>query len=275
MALLSARLCEPPFRASPLLPRFAPNACTRTSSPSRDTAESGLTLIELVLVVVLIGLLGTFAVTRLDSALGWKQEGEIRKLANVLQFLHRQSRARGVGYRILFDIRQNSYRVFRERQPDIGEAVQVDYLKNLRVQSEKERRAEAEIESMPTLEEQFMEEDSRAAQAVENRFFDVKYSDPHRAIELRTPLEFPSLSNSKQMPAGLELVDVAVRGQTISDGETFVRFLPRGVSEFVVIHLRVDEQWFTLVQNPSSGDVTTFGGKRSFSWSREDELDEE
>jgi hypothetical protein len=225
--------------------------------------------------VVLIGLLGTFAVTRLDSALGWKQEGEIRKLANVLQFLHRQSRSRGVGYRLILNIGDNNYRVFRERVPDIGESVDVDYLKNLRLQSEKERRAAAEIEDMPSLDEQFMEEDSRAAQSVYNRFFDVKFSDPHRAVELRTPLEFPSLSDPKALPAGLELVDVVVRGQTVSEDETFVRFLPRGVSEFVVIHLRVDEQWFTLVQNPTSGDVTTFGGKRSFSWSREDELEEE
>ena len=237
---------------------------TRARPPVRG--NEGFTLIELLLVIVLISIISTFAVTRLESIIGWKQEGDIRRIMSTWQLMFNESFARGEGYRLILNIDNNSYYVRREVHPEGNTTEQVDRLENLRSKKEKSRRAEKEVESLPSLKEEFAEEDRRQSGSLDSLYYRTLFSDPEGPVRLAVPLEFPALGEERTLAEGLKIRDVVVRGERLEQGEAVLRFSPRGGTEFAVVHMVAGDVVYTLVNDPATGNVKLHVGDMDFEW---------
>lgn len=235
------------------------------------SSQAGVTLIELVLVIVLIVLISSVSVGRMDSLLIWKQKGDLRKLADTWEFLYREAVGRGEAYRLVLNLDRNSYAVRREvslvgDRLEGGHVRNVDYLSGLRSEREQQRRSQRETEELPTLEEEFQAEDERQTGSLESLFYDIVFGDPEGPSRLAVPLEFPSLAEERVLTDGLRFTEIKTPRGEKEDGEAFIRFSPRGAADFAVVHLSAGETPFTLFMNPSTGHVTIEEGTLDFEW---------
>lgn len=228
--------------------------------------DCGFTLIELILVVVLIALIATFAATRIDTVVLWKLEGDIRKFAGTWEFLFNEAYGRGESYRLVINLDRNSYYVRREVPVEGTVIRQVDYLENLRTKSEKERRAKKIEEEMLSVKEEFEEEDRRQSGALDTLYYQTMFSDPEGPRRLARPLEFPSLAEERVLTDGLEFRDVQTRGEKVNSGRVFLRLSSRGSGEFAVVHLAAGETVFTVAIHPATGKVSVFDGDIDLEW---------
>ena len=105
-------------------------------------SEDGITLVELIVVIVLLAVLGTLAVTRMGSLSVWQQDDDVRAFVNTWEFAFQEAFTRGETYRLNINIDNNSYSILREVPLERDEAKQVDYLENLRIDSQKKRLEE-------------------------------------------------------------------------------------------------------------------------------------
>ena len=48
-----------------------------------DNADTGFTLIELVIVIGLIAIIGSLTISRIDSISSWKHQSDVRQFANL------------------------------------------------------------------------------------------------------------------------------------------------------------------------------------------------
>lgn len=223
-------------------------------------------MVELVVVIVLLGLLGSLGYSRVDSVLQFKQKENLRDFANTWEFLFQYSLARGQSYRLVLDLDENYFQVVKEIAAKPGEAVQVDLLKNLRTRREKIRREKEENETLISQEEQAQIEQDQATGDLGEQFFGMVFSDPNRSTKLAPPDEFPELADANYFVEGLEIRDFKNGIDTIEEGKTFIRFSPRGASQFALIHFKVDESDFTLFMNPSSGKVSIENQYKDYEW---------
>jgi len=233
---------------------------------SKLRGEAGFTLVELVVVLVLIGLLGSLGYSRVDSVLQFKQKENLRDFANTWEFLFQYSLARGESYRLVLDLDENYYQVLREIPAKPGEVVEVDLLKNLRTRREQERREKEETETLITDEQQQQLEQEAQTGDLSEQFFHMVFSDPNRSFKLAPPEEFPELADANYFVAGLEIKDFKNGVDTLEEGKTFIRFSPRGASQFALVHFTVDESNFTLFMNPSSGKVSIENEYKDYEW---------
>jgi len=227
-------------------------------------SSCGFTLVELVLAIVLIALISSFAAIRFESLFGWKAEGELRKFAETWQFLFNEAYGRGDSYRIVVNLDQNSYYVRREVIPRGLIVRQVDYLANFRTKSEKARRAKKEEEELLSIEEELAEEDLRQGGALDELFYETMFADPFSPKRLARPVEFPSLAEQRTLPPGLIFRSVTLHGERIESGQAFLRLSPRGSAEFAAVVLQAGEQLYTVVINPATGKVSVQPGERDF-----------
>ena len=233
----------------------------------RHLKQQGFTLIELSLVIVIIALISSLVVSRFDSIVFWRIKGDMRKFVNTWQFLFQESLGRGESYRLVIDLDANTYFVRREVPVGDRTFVQVDRLKNLRLKSEQARRDQQELNNLPSLDEEYREQDYRESGSLETLFYDYVFADPEGNVRLAMPLEFPSLAEQAELTKGLRFLDVRAHGERQDRGQVFIRFSPRGASEFAVVHLRALDDIFTVVMNPSSGEVSVHKGYADFEWS--------
>jgi prepilin-type N-terminal cleavage/methylation domain-containing protein len=228
--------------------------------------SKGLTIIELLLVVVLIAIISTFAATRFSVITGWKHEGELRNFSSTWQFLSNEAFARGESYRLIINLDENYYYALREAAVDRDTVKNVDYLKNLRTRREKERRAQRELEELDSLEEEFAEYDAEQSGPVDRQFYKIKFRDSYSDVRLTRPLEFPELAKKKPLSDGLSFRDVLMDGKEFSEGEVFFRFSPQGASKFAVIHFNLGEDVYTAVSDPATGSLSLVFGDKEFKW---------
>lgn len=87
---------------------FRPSTPSTTSLLDR---QHGFTLIELVMVVLIIGILFGLFYRGSSTVLYWRQQGALREIRELMQFLHYQAVADQAFYRLEFDLEKNSYRV--------------------------------------------------------------------------------------------------------------------------------------------------------------------
>jgi hypothetical protein len=97
------------------------------------------------------------------------------------------------------------------------------------------------------------------------------------------PESFPSLAEPIQLPSDMEFMDVrTMRGMVTPPnssaaedsstdpnrpGVAYIRFSPRGFSEFAVIHIRLaDKKEVSLLVNPFTGEATIIRGYKDFEW---------
>ncbi len=245
---------------------------SRSNSRRCRRGDGGFTLVEMILVIILFVFMSGLVVTRFESLMGWRQRGDLRKLIDTWEFLYTQSISRNTGYQLRINLDENSYRVLREVTRTNDDEVQnVDYLANLRTQGEKKRREEKKLEDSLTMEEEYAREDLRQAQDLETLFYQEIFADPNGNVRLGTPIEFPKLAEEQKLSPGINIRDLRSPRGEITEGIGYVRFSPRGASEFAVMHFEVGSQVYTTMMNPSTGKVLLENGDKKYEWLLDDE----
>lgn len=228
--------------------------------------KRGFTLVEVAIVIFLIAIMSTLAITRFGAIDSVRQKSSLRRFVNTWEFLHAQAKARGESYRLQIDLNLGTYTVRRE-VPVQGPAVQqVDRLRNFRTKSEQERLAKQDQERLLSLEEEYKEDDARQGDALENVFFQTVFRDPEQNFRLGIPIEFPSLQKEQALAPGVRFRDVTVAGEEVKEGIAAIRFSSTGASEFAVVHFLVEETVMTAVVNPATGKVDLNTGDQEFDW---------
>lgn len=208
-------------------------------------AQSGFTLIELVVVIIIFAVVITLVGTRTGSFGFWNQEGFIRKLSETISFLHYQALADQATYQIEIDLDKQEYRVGVLRA---DEDISPQFA------------ALAQDAGNVTLElAAFLNPSLGSAQS------------------FIPPPDFPSLAEPVKFPDGVVIDSVTtMRGNVLPSGKgadsddlsgtAYLRFSPRGFSEFAVFHLKNRDQDMTLLVNPFTGKVDIIREYREFEW---------
>lgn len=231
----------------------------------RRCVEAGFTLIELVVVVVLIALIGSLAISRLDNVMLWKQRAEIREFGAVWEVLYGEAARRGKRYRLMLNLDEGSY-VVRQENPALNDQVKnVDYLANLRLDSQKQERAKAAESDVASVEDQLKEDDYLASMGLETQYYMTLGADAGLA-SLSVPVDLPSLGTPHKFANDLKVRDIVTTHGRKESGTAVIRFSPRGGSEFAVIHFVLGDSIITMLLNPASGQLQTIPGDVNFDW---------
>ena len=215
----------------------------------------GFTLIELILVVVILAVITTVAASKFSSITGWKQESELRYFSSLWRQLFNEAYGRGETYRLVIDIDEDYYQVFREVPLPPGKFETVDLLSNLRTRREKERRAKEESEKLLSLEDEYKKEDQRLAEGLDSQYFSARFRDINSAVELGRPLEFPNLVDKKYFSEGLDIKDVKRGEDIIDEGQVIFRFTPQASNDPVILHFSLNDRIYVAESKPTSGSL--------------------
>jgi prepilin-type N-terminal cleavage/methylation domain-containing protein len=200
----------------------------------KSRRNSGFTLIELVIVMLIIGALGGIVATRTNSFSYWQQEGYIRSLSETINFLHHQAVVDQAFYRMEFDMANGSYKI-GILKPDEENAELADLSSD-----------------------------------VGNLSFELAaYINPGAsgtAIFIPPP-SLPSLANSVFPPLGLRIRDVRTMRGLETEGNPYIMFSPRGFSEFAVVHITLPtNETITILVNPFTGITKVLRADKDFTW---------
>ena len=254
------------------------NFCRNFYLSDNDNKHNrGVTLVELAIVIVLVVVIASLSVGKIDFLVVAKQQGEIRKFLTTWELLFNESLARGVAYRLTLDLGTQSYSVRREVIVNDGTSKNVDYLENLRTRREKERRnKELDGDNAYSLEQEFNKEDERQSLDLETLFYTSLFADPEGTLRLAQPIEFPSLGQDIKFGDGVIVRDVKTEYGTIKDGKAVLHFSPRGTSDFAVIHFLINDDYvITALLNPWTGDAQIFTGDKDFEWTLDENQKEQ
>jgi prepilin-type N-terminal cleavage/methylation domain-containing protein len=227
--------------------------------------ERGFTLLEIVVVAVLMALIATLVSQRFGTVYLTRQRSEVRKFANAWETLFNEAIIRGEGYRLIIDLDDNSYYVRREVALRGLAVTNVDYLKNLRTKSERERRKRRE-EELSSVSTELEREDQRQGESLDSLYYEYLYADPNGPVRLTRPLEFPALAEAKPLIGGLAFTRVKTAAGEMTEGEVAISFSPRGASSFAVVYLKGERGDFTVFMNPSSGQMEIRYGVIDYDW---------
>lgn len=196
--------------------------------------SSGFTLIELAIVVLIIGALGTIVAARTNTFSYWKEEGYIRNLTETINFLHYQAVVDQAIYRMEFDFETSSY-----------------VIGILRPEEENEELQELGSE-------------------VGNLSFELAaFLNPgvQGAATFIPPPSMPSLAKPVPPPEGIQFTEIRTMRGKETDGKPFIMFSPRGFSEFAVIHLLLSNgDPITVLVNPFTGLTSVIREYKDFTW---------
>jgi len=196
------------------------------------------TLIELIVVIAIFGVVMTVVGVRLGVFSYWNEESFIRRLSETIVFLHHQSIADQSFYELEFDFEKNTYRIGVLRSDnDLSTEVQE------------------------------VSQDAGAISLELAAFLNPSIGKDYTIIP---PPGFPSLGTPVEFPPDTVVERLrTMRGITerSKGARDYIRFSPRGFSEFAVIHLRIrDKGQRTILVNPFTGNTEIFNGFRDFEW---------
>ncbi len=90
-----------------------------TSIVGRSSNQSGFTLIELTLVVLLLGLMASLSLPLISGLEPNRLESSARRLAGTVKYLYNEAAMTGQEHRLIFELKNNSYRA--EKVNETGE----------------------------------------------------------------------------------------------------------------------------------------------------------
>lgn len=228
--------------------------------------DSGFTIIELVLVIVVISMMASMMGGQFSSVRGWRTKSGLRALIRTWELVCNEAITKNSNYRLIFDLDNQSYYVRREIQSAPDHVQYVDRAKNLRSEKEKERRSQEEAEELPSIEEEFQKEDENQNQDLDKVFFSYIFSDPGAGFRLGLPIWEPSMGEPTRLPDDLVITGVKVRGRVEQDGQPFIRVSARSGSEFAVVYVKMGEQEFSLLNDPGASTFSIKDGHVDFNW---------
>ena len=109
-------------------------------------------------------------------------------------------------------------------------------------------------------------EDARNTGDLSEQFYSMIFNNSSGAVRTAPPLEFPELAEPIPLVEGVTFKDVKVGNEPIESGITFIRFSPRGASQFALVHFLIEDSDFTLFMNPSSGKVEIDDEYKDYEW---------
>jgi prepilin-type N-terminal cleavage/methylation domain-containing protein len=203
----------------------------------------GFTLIELVLVIVVVGLSMGLLSVRLGAVDFWREQSTLRKLTETIVLLNNQAILDQQFYRMEFDLKGNSFKVGVMRPDNAGLAG-----------TSNGRQAAFNLDTL--------EEDLALLLSPESS----------SSATMIPPPSMPSLAEATKLGGRYVLLDVVTsEGKFSRDAEDIpnpaIRFSPRGVSDFGVIHISTGgETAITILANPWTGLAEVYPGYRDFKW---------
>ncbi len=209
--------------------------------------QSGFTLLEIAVVISLLIIVTTLVGSRIGTFEFINERGFIRKLSETISFLHFQSVADQKIYQLELNLDERYFKVGELNEIE-GDNTQLAKM--------------LDDAGVLTLELTAMLNPALNSGQL--------FSDP---------TEYPSLAEKVFLPTDMLITDVvtmrgkvlpsALAGKNDDDegGSAFIRFSPRGFSEFAVIHLRLrDDSEKTLLINSFTGGVEILEGYKEFEW---------
>jgi prepilin-type N-terminal cleavage/methylation domain-containing protein len=211
------------------------------------TSSGGFTLIELILVMAIVALTLGLVSVRLGAIDFWREQTSLRKLTETIILLNNQAVLDQQFYRLEFDLKGNSFRAGVLRPEDSG----------LGLAGSSERRAAINLDP---LEEQLAL---------------LLSPESSSGATMIPPPSMPSLAEPTKLGGRYVLLDVVTSHGKFSrdDGDDVpkpaIRFSPRGVSDFGVIHISTGaESAITVLANPWTGLAEVYPGYREFEVNR-------
>ncbi|MCB0335860.1 MAG: prepilin-type N-terminal cleavage/methylation domain-containing protein [Bdellovibrionales bacterium] len=213
---------------------------------SRFDSTLGLTLIELVVVLAIIGIISGFATFKSGAFAYYEQEGMLRRLSETITFLHHRAITDGVFYRMEFDLDPD------KPQYKVGEVVP---------QGSTEGDENLSTFSQAGVGLLSLEMAAHLSPSIGEYQYMIE------------PRSIPSLGKPVELPHGCVFKDInTMRGkfeENSSDGtKPYVLFSPRGFSEFAVIHITLAQgNDVTVLINPFTGLTSIYREYKEFEWS--------
>lgn len=224
---------------------------TKLKARSARGGAGGFTLLELIVVVIIFAVVATLIGTRAGAFGFYSEEGTLRRISETISFLHYQALADQRTYQLELDLGENSFKVGQltdvgPPDPEIAKMFQDAGILSL----------DLALMLNPSINS------------------DQIFSEPEG---------FPSLSQPNFLPGEMRFTDVrTMRGvvtppsSSIGErnpddpnrpGVAYIRFSPRGFSEFAVIHIRMGNQReVSLLVNPFTGETSIIRGYKDFEW---------
>ncbi len=234
--------------------RRSPYLC----SSKVHSSQSGYTLVELITVVVLITLVSAFFISKFSFTTSWSRDGSIRELANTIQFLIQDSRARQTKYVLEYSKTSNSYTVLEELPPDPSVAGKVDLLQNFRSEKENERRKDkAAKEALSNLGKEYDRQKQIDRGPLDQLFYNYLFVNPKTDGRLVPPLDSPSLSQQKQVSTDLQLQKVTfVDKDLIQNNDNFtIPFSPSPFFPPLSIVFQYDKGFIEIIAGGTERSV--------------------
>ena len=77
---------------------------SRSCRRSHARSERGLTLVELVMVVLIVAIMSSLVSRNIAPVMSWKRKAEMRKFITTWEFLYDQAIGRGKAYRLVISL---------------------------------------------------------------------------------------------------------------------------------------------------------------------------
>ncbi len=199
----------------------------------------GITLIELIVVLSVVGILLLISGIGLGSVSFAREDAFVRRLSATLEFLHHQAVVDRVYYGVRFNLDTETY--------DVGLlSSDANVNRNLAVSSG------ASVGNL----------------TIELSDFLTPFTDDGE--NFIPPPAYPSLAEPQTLPQGATFSKIKTSQLELDNGlggSLVIPFSPLGFSEFAVIHLRFESgREVTILLDPFTGNVTTYNDNRDFQW---------
>jgi prepilin-type N-terminal cleavage/methylation domain-containing protein len=206
-------------------------------------SRSGMTLLEIVIVVAIIAIVATFGFSRLNTNKA-RMQASMRKLGTLIRDVKYRAKLEGATFRIVIEIPAT--------EPETEE--------------EEELKSQYWVEKAPGTV--LVGEDK------EKSLKDIKEEDEDAPPDPNAFQPDPrALKKPEELADGLRFVSVetANREEPVIQGHAYIYFLPQGYVDEVAIQLETaDKVAWTLATRPLTGKVDVFAEKKSLEDLRSD-----
>lgn len=207
--------------------------------------QSGLTLIELSITLLIVGLLFAAVVPSIEGVTGVRARQSASRMTGVIRYMYNESALSGRSCRMVFDLDAKSY---------WAECAQGNYT----LESERENARDGAKDEDPAEKEKLdreLETSSSSGFSVDDA--DAMKAEKERILKRADFSDFTDDTVGKQeLPKGVDLqVWVDHQREKYSKGQAYLYFFPQGYTERAQIYVSSGDTIYTLKVAPLTGKV--------------------